>query len=101
MLTATTRVPSVHARRYLRMLCKHFAHKVPVEYSDSRGDCQLPPGPAILLADEKTLDVQVSAETLIELVRAKYIVTDHLLRFSHREVLDEPVWKNGEKLSLE
>ena len=42
--TGTFQTPQ--ASKYLQQLCRHFAHKVAVEYDASQGRAALPPGPA-------------------------------------------------------
>ncbi|WP_375688618.1 DUF2218 domain-containing protein [Pseudooceanicola sp. LIPI14-2-Ac024] len=85
MLTAKTRFETENASRYLQQLCKHFAHKVSVEFDETTGRAELPPGPATLTADTGGLDIAVTGPDADGLKRAKYIVEDHLLRFAFRE----------------
>ncbi|MGI3170166.1 DUF2218 domain-containing protein [Pseudooceanicola sp. C21-150M6] len=85
MRTATTRFETANASRYLQQLCKHFAHKVAVEYDSQTGKAQLPPGPASLAADAQGLSIEVSGPDDDGLKKAKFIIEDHLLRFAHRE----------------
>lgn len=42
MLTATTRCETPNAGKYLQQLCKHFAHKVEVDYGDGHGSAASP-----------------------------------------------------------
>lgn len=83
-----------NARRYLVQLCKHFAHKVEVSYTDEEGHAALPTGPAILKADDTNLFAQVEAEDAEGLGRAKHIIGDHLRRFAFREEPGEFEWKD-------
>ena len=46
-----------NASKYLVQLCKHFAHKIEVVYSDTEGTAHFPGGIAQFHADEKTLSV--------------------------------------------
>ncbi len=87
MPTAKTIVKTEKASRYLVQLCKHFAHKVPAEWSDTTGHAQLPPGPCHMMADEEALTVVCEAADDEGLARAKYIVEDHIVRFGWRENL--------------
>lgn len=85
MIEATARFETSNGSKYLQALCKHFGHKVAVEYDSMSGRAELPPGPAVLRADETGLDIGVSGADAEGLARAKYIVEDHLLRFAFRE----------------
>ncbi|MBY8977988.1 DUF2218 domain-containing protein [Rhodobacteraceae bacterium NNCM2] len=85
MLTLSARFETPNASRYLQQLCKHFGHKVAVEYDTENGRADLPPGPAQMKADATGLDVTISAEDATGLERAKFIIEDHLKRFAFRE----------------
>ena len=92
MLTSSARFGTPNASRYLQQLCKHFAHKVTVEYDPTSGRADLPPGPAEFKADADGLDMTVTAEDDQGLKRAKFIIQDHLERFAHREAPVEISW---------
>lgn len=87
MLTATASVETEKASRYLVQLCKHFAHKVPAEWTDTTGHVQLPPGDCRLTVDGNTLTMVCEAKDAEGLSVAKHIVEDHLVRFAWREEL--------------
>ncbi|GMG82429.1 DUF2218 domain-containing protein [Paralimibaculum aggregatum] len=92
MLKASARFETENASRYLQQLCKHFAHKVPVDYDATRARAELPPGPARMAADATGLDIEVTAAEAESLTRAKFIIEDHLKRFAHREAPADLVW---------
>lgn len=92
MLTATSRFDTPNASKYLQSLCKHFAHKVEVEYDAQQGQAALPPGLARFRACDTALEIEVTAEDLKGLNQARYIVEDHLLRFAFREDPDFLQW---------
>jgi hypothetical protein len=92
MKTANARYETENASRYLQQLCKHFAHKVKVEYDSHSGHAELPPGPARLKADESALDIEVTGPDDEGLTRAKFIIEDHLKRFAHREQPGALTW---------
>ena len=81
-MISTTRFETPNASKYLQALCKHFAHKVTVDYDATAGRADLPPGPAKMVADDKGLDIEVTAEDGQGLKVAQYIVEDHLKRFA-------------------
>lgn len=92
MLTARTRFETENGSRYLQQLCKHFAHRVSVEYDAETGRAELPPGPATMVADPAGLAVEVSSADADGLAQAKRVIEDHLLRFAHREEPEALTW---------
>ncbi|EAQ04703.1 hypothetical protein OB2597_05455 [Pseudooceanicola batsensis HTCC2597] len=89
--TGTFRTPN--ASRYLQQLCKHFEHKIAVDYDDRKGKAALPSGEATLAASDEALTVTVSAEDDPGLERARFIVDDHLKRFAFREDCQGMDWR--------
>lgn len=92
MIVSTARYPTEHAAKYLQQLCKHFGHKVEVEYDDSHGRAALPPGPAELAADAEGLTVRVTAEDLKGIIHARFVIDSHLVTFAHREGFAGLAW---------
>ena len=80
------RVPTAHAQRYLGQLCKHFAHKIPVEQSEREGRIVFGAGVCRATSDEAalTLEIEGTPETMAEL---RDVVARHLARFAFREDL--------------
>ena len=85
MITSLARYETENGSKYLQALCKHFAHKVSVDYDAQSGRAELPPGPAVFSADSTGLNIEVSGPDADGLARAKFIVEDHLKRFAFRE----------------
>ncbi|AWK89746.1 DUF2218 domain-containing protein [Azospirillum thermophilum] len=79
------RVGTALASRYLVQLCKHFAHKIPVEYDGRRGRADFPWGVCHMTAGDDTLDLRCEAPDAQGLDRVKAVVDDHLRRFAWRE----------------
>jgi hypothetical protein len=92
MQQATARFETANGRKYLVQMCKHFAHKTEVEYTDEKGRCVLSPGPADMVADEEGITFIVSAEDETGLQRLQEIITRHLVRFAFRENLEDLSW---------
>ncbi len=92
MMKSRSRFDTPNGSKYLQQLCKHFAHKVAVEYDNTRGKADLPPGPAMLLADETGLTMTVNAEDAQGLALAQHIFEAHLIRFAFREDLKSLTW---------
>ena len=83
------------ASKYLQQLCKHFAHKVEVDYDPQNGFAALPPGPANMIATDEELRVEISGETEQALLIARSIIDKHLVRFAFREDFEAMDWKPG------
>lgn len=79
--------------KYLQQLCKHFAHKVTVEYDAEQGRAALPAGPALLQANATGLRVEITAEDTDGLTRARHVIDDHLKRFAFREGFEGMAWQ--------
>lgn len=92
MLTLHTRFETPNGSKYLKQLCKHFAHKVDVEYDDTKGSASLPPGPATLSADPDGISITITAADEKGLGLARFIIEDHLTRFAFRENLTKLDW---------
>lgn len=84
MTTATADIPTPNASRYLQQLCKHFGHKIPVEFTPTAGHIAFPFGTCRLAAEDGHLTLEAEAETphIDKLTR---VIGDHLSRFAFRE----------------
>jgi hypothetical protein len=86
MISATASVPTTHGSRYLQQLCKHWAHKMPVEFNADAGSVKFPNGSiATMVAKDATLDVTVDVPEGEDLARMQEVVAKHLDRFAFRE----------------
>lgn len=77
-------VTTENASRYLLQLCKHFAHKVTVDYTPETGTVSLPFGTCHLSANAEQL-VLTGASDTENLPRLERLLGDHLARFAFRE----------------
>lgn len=93
MLTASTRVESEKAGHYLAQLCKHFAHKVPVQWDEAQGDVEFPTGKCRLRVADDTLEIACDASDETSLSDVQAIVENHLVRFAWREKLSPLDWQ--------
>lgn len=87
MLLAQGQVKTEKAQRYLKALCNHFSHKVQATYNDDRGNVDFGFGTCELQAEADTLTLQIQADNNEGFARVKYVVADHLERFSGDEAL--------------
>lgn len=92
MHRAHTTITTPKAARYLKALCNHFSHKVTAEYTDNDGTVQFGFADCTMQATDYTLTIHVEAETDENFGRVKYVVSDHLERFSGDEAL-KVIWE--------
>ncbi|MER8978538.1 MULTISPECIES: DUF2218 domain-containing protein [unclassified Mesorhizobium] len=87
MPTSRADVATEHASRYLQQLCKHWAHKFPVEFDPTHGTIDLSMGRTVLDADAGALHIAVTTDEGGSLERLESVVADHIKRFAFREEL--------------
>lgn len=86
-LRSNADVATTNASRYLQQLCKHFGHKLPVEFTPEKGSIAFPVGLCALSAGNATLSISVAAAGAEDLARLQGVVASHLERFAFREPL--------------
>lgn len=96
MPKATAEFETQNASKYLQQLCKHFAHKRDVSFTEHTGQIALPTGPAILEAVPGVLRISVEVDEADTLDRAKHIIDKHLVKFAFREISQGLEWATGE-----
>lgn len=86
MPASTATISTDNASKYLQQLCKHFGHKVPVEFTPEAGRIALPFGSCALRADPAALTLEATGEA-DSIERLEQVIGDHLARFGFRENL--------------
>jgi hypothetical protein len=94
MTESHTAIPTASASRYLQQLCKHFAHKLPVEYDPTIGKISFKIGDCDLRAEPDALHLALTAPDPEQLEPLKDVVIRHLERFAFREALSVE-WRDG------
>lgn len=86
-------IATLSGERLINRLCKHWSHKLEVEYSEQDAKIIFPDGTCLMHAEPDRL--LVSIETLEEehLDRLEGVVESHLVRMAKDEPL-EIVWEN-------
>ncbi|MEP3331558.1 DUF2218 domain-containing protein [Sedimentitalea sp.] len=82
MPTSTATIETTRATIYLQQLCKHFGHKLPVEFTHEAGRIEFPFGQCLLEAGDDALTLRVEGG---EIARLEKVMGDHLARFAFRE----------------
>jgi uncharacterized protein len=85
MFTSNAKFTTERASGYLQQLCKHFGHKIEVQFGPKFGLITFPFGQCALAAEQDVLDLTVNAETQADLTKACRVIGSHLERFAFRE----------------
>jgi uncharacterized protein len=86
MPTVNASVPTVNGAKFLQQLCKHWSHRLEVEFSERKGVITFPGAVVNLAAEANALQVTIEGEDSEEVERMKGVVSSHLDRFAFREV---------------
>ncbi|CAD5107248.1 DUF2218 domain-containing protein [Zestomonas carbonaria] len=86
-LTASTHVATATPGRYIGRLCKHFAHKIPVQYDETSGRIEFEIGLCLLAAENDGLTLRVESADDANLEKLKHVVASHFERFAWQEAL--------------
>lgn len=84
---ASTQIPTAEASQYIHKLCRHFAHKVPVTFTEQEGQVQFLQGQCLLQANAQSLAIYMQAEAPEGIPAMQFIIDDHLRRFARFETL--------------
>jgi hypothetical protein len=82
---SVAKIESERASIYLQQLCKHFAHKLPVEFTPERGQITFSAGTCRLEAKDNVLTITAEAEDLAGVERLQGVIERHLVRFAFRD----------------
>jgi hypothetical protein len=85
LLTSSAIVVSEKASGYLQQLCKHFGHRVAVNFTPERGTIAFDFGSCALAASGNMLSLTATADNAVGLSRVQHVVASHLERFAFRE----------------
>ncbi len=85
MPTVNASVPTANGAKFLQQLCKHWSHRLEVEFSDRKGTVTFPGAVVKLQAGTDALQVIIECQDSEEVERMKGVVSSHLDRFAFRE----------------
>lgn len=88
-MLSTAFAATPNASRYLQQLCKHWSHKLDVEFDPNAGRIVFTGGDVLTLAaaaDGLRLELETPPES--DAARMRQVVDDHLKRFAFREELE-------------
>jgi hypothetical protein len=95
MHTLKAHVATGSASRYLVQLCKHWAHKLDVDYTSETAHIKFASGVCRMMASADELLVIVEAEDADTATRLQGVVEEHLRRFAFREDLGAFAWTSN------
>lgn len=75
------------ASLYMTKLCKHFRHKITVEFDAREARAEFPYGLCLMYADEQALSFECQAQDDEAVAKMRAVVDDHLVRFASKEAL--------------
>lgn len=84
---ASTQISTTEASKYIRKLCRHFAHKVPVQFSEQDGQVQFLQGQCVMQANAQSMSIYMQADAPDGIQAMQFIIDDHLRRFVRFETL--------------
>jgi len=85
MKYSVARIDTERASIYLQQLCKHFAHRIPVEFTPEKGEIKFSAGTCRLEAKGHVLTMRAEAADGSGLAQLQDVVDRHLLRFAFRD----------------
>lgn len=81
----STDIKTDKASRYLQQLCKHWSHKLTVEFNEESGFVKFSSCQLNLIAKEDLLTLELVGNEDTDMDRMKDVVERHLDRFAWRE----------------
>lgn len=90
--------PTASGSRYLQQLCKHWAHKFPVNFTPEEGEIEFGEGRLCRLrasADALTMQAVTPDEAGLE--RLQDVIVKHVARFAFREDMTGVSWTRMEE----
>ncbi|MFD3167116.1 DUF2218 domain-containing protein [Herpetosiphon sp. NSE202] len=91
-------IPTALGSSYIKKLCKHYAHKIKVEYDDQQGMAYFAMGTCAMHAEAEQLTFVINAETPEAIATIQHIMDEHFEQFAFREKL-KIEWQAAETLN--
>ena len=95
MTHVTATVPTAHGGKYVRQLCKHWAHKLDVTLDGDTGVVRFPNAVATMTGEAGTLRIDLTADSAETAEQMKGVIERHLDRFAFREAPLAYRWSAG------
>jgi hypothetical protein len=75
-------------KRYIKRLCKHFAHRVDADYSESAGFVDFAPGTCKMEAEESSIVFTINSEEYERAVDLEDVISRHTDQFARDEAFN-------------
>ena len=95
MTIARANVPTANGGKYVRQLCKHWAHKLDVELEGDTGVVRFPDAVATMAGGADAIRIELSGIDAETVERMKGVIERHLDRFAFREAPLAYAWTPG------
>ena len=96
MPIVSAKVPTANASKFIQQLCKHWSHRLEVDFSEEKGVVRFPDAVVVLETESDTLSVTIDAPEKETVERMKGVVASHLDRFAFREAPLKFDWSEPE-----
>ncbi len=83
-MQAEARVPTQRGSHYIKVLLRHFSHRITVEFNETQGVANFPFGHLDIYAEADQLVLKIKAEDAEGFSRIKDVVGGHLEEFAYR-----------------
>jgi hypothetical protein len=84
----SARVATDEPARFMKQLCRHFGHKLEVEWSEDKGSIVFTSGRCDLVVEPGVLALDTSSETEEGAAQVADVIASHLLRFGAKSNLE-------------
>ena len=92
MHVTTGTFATANGAKYLRQMCKHFAHEIETELGETTGQLRFDMGTAFMSADDTEFTVRFELHNADAVEAAQNVFDDHLKRFAFREGFEHMNW---------
>jgi uncharacterized protein len=96
MPIVSANVPTANASKYIQQLCKHWSHRLEVDFTEQKGVVRFPDAVVTLVVQPDDLTVTIDAQEKETVERMKGVVASHLDRFAFREAPLKFDWSGPE-----
>jgi uncharacterized protein len=96
MPIVSANVPTANASKYIQQLCKHWSHRLEVDFTEQKGVVRFPDAVVTLVVQPDDLTVTIDAQEKETVERMKGVVASHLDRFAFREAPLKFDWSEPE-----
>lgn len=90
-MLSEAKVATEYGALYVKKLCRHFGHKVPIQQDTNKARIDFPFGNCRIEIDEKQVYFSMDVANPDDIDKAEQVVADHFLRMANQDK-PEIVW---------